>query len=202
MATKLKANRGATFRKGWVWYDGADVVKAITSITRGFHTVVSVTSHGLPSTDIPVALLDVGELTTLDASGSPSFAPKDRILAHALTSDTFSVEVDSTEFAADTGGGYVVYRPPKNLTSYTARMQFRANVNATAILLELTESDGITLGGVEGTIDVVLTDAQTTAFPKNTAVWNIELVAPGPGDVTRFDEGTIEFSPDVNRPVV
>lgn len=204
MATKLKVPRGATFRKGWVWYDGEDVIKPITVITRGFHTEITAPLHGFPSTDIPVALLDVGELNTLDASGNPSFATKNRILAHALDANKFSVEVDSSEFSAYDGtGGYVVYRPPKNLTGYTARMQFRATVNAADILLELTSGNGITLGGAEGTIDMVLTDAQTTAFAKNAGVWNIELTAPVPSlDVTRFDEGTIELTADVNRPVV
>lgn len=202
MTTKLKVPRGATFRKGWVWYDGADVIKDITAIDRGFHTEITAPTHGLPSTDIPVALLDVGELNTLDASGNPSFATKDRILAHVLDASKFSVEVDSTEFTAYTTGGYLVYRPPKNITGYTARMQFRATTKAADVLLELTDTSGITLGGAEGTIDMVMTDVQTTNFPKNSGVWNIELIAPGPGDVTRFDEGTIELTADVNRPAV
>lgn len=203
MATKLKVPRGATFRKGWVWYDGLDVIKPITAIARGFHTVVTSPAHGLPSTDMPVALMDVGELNTLDSSGQPSFATKDRILAHNLTTSTFSVEIDSSDFSLYDGtGGFVVYRPPKNLTGFTARMQFRASASAKDILLELLTGSGITLGGVEGTIDMVMTDAQTTAFPKNYGVWNLELIAPGPGDVTRFDEGTIELSADVNRPAV
>ena len=96
MATKLKVPRGATFRKGWVWYDGADVVKPITSIAKGFHTTITSPAHGLPATNIPVALLDVDELNTLDSSGKPSFETKDRILATVLSPDTFSVEVDSS----------------------------------------------------------------------------------------------------------
>jgi hypothetical protein len=48
---------------------------------------------------------------------------------------------------------------------------------------------------------MVMTDTQTTNFPKNYGVWNMELIAPDDGDVTRFDEGTIELSADVNRPV-
>jgi hypothetical protein len=201
VATKLKVPRGATFRKGWVWYDGADVVKPIASITKGFHTTITATAHGLPATDIPVALLDVGELNTLDSSGNPSFDTKNRILAHVLTPDTFSVEVDSSEFSDYVSGGYLVYRPPKDLTGFSARMQFRASASAADILLELTRVSGITLGGVEGTIDMVMTDTQTTNFPKNYGVWNMELIAPDDGDVTRFDEGTIELSADVNRPV-
>ena len=203
MATKLKVPRGATFRKGWVWYDGADVVKPITSIAKGFHTTITSPAHGLPATNIPVALLDVDELNTLDSSGKPSFETKDRILATVLSPDTFSVEVDSSEFSDYTSGGYLVYRPPKVLTGFSARMQFRASPSAADVLLELTTVSGIILGGVEGTIDMVMTDVQTTSFPKNYGVWNIELIAPGPlGDVTRFDEGTIELSADVNRPAL
>jgi len=202
MATKLKISRGATFRKQWAWYAGDDVVKNITSIVRGFPTVVTVTSHGLPSTDIPVALLDVDELSTLDSTGNPSFATQYRILATKLSTSTFSVEVDSSFFTPYVSGGFLVYLPPRDLTGYVARAQFRTSATSATILLELTtENGGIELGGVEGTIDLLMTDAQTTDFPKAFAEWNIELVAPGPGDVVRFDSGVAKFSPDVNRPV-
>lgn len=203
MATKLKVPRGATFRKGWVWYDGEDIRKDITAIARGFPTVLTAPTHSLTSIDTPVALLNVDELSTVDSSGQPSFATKDRILAHAIDASTFSVEIDSTEFSAYDGvGGRVVHRPPKDLTGYTARMQFRPTISSDLLWLELTELDGITLRGVLGAIDIVLTDVQTTAFPKNFGVWNIELIDPVSEDVTRFDEGTIELSADVNRPVV
>lgn len=207
MATKLKVQRGATFRKAWAWYAGPDSVKGITVVTRGFPTVLTCPSHNLPSSAIPVSLISMGELTTLNSDGAPSFKPADRILAIKTGADTFSIDYDSSEsdaFTAGIGGviGYLVYTPPKDLTGYAARMQFREAVDSADVLLALDEAAGITLGTTEGTIDVELTDTQTTDFPLDAAVWNLELVAPGPGDVTRFDEGTIELSPDVNRPVV
>ena len=66
-----------------------------------------------------------------------------------------------------------MYRPPKVLTGFSARMQFRASPSAADVLLELTTVSGIILGGVEGTIDMVMTDVHTTSFPKNYWVWNI-----------------------------
>ena len=207
MATKLKAARGATFRKSWAWYAGPDAVKPITAVTRGFPTILTCASHNLPSADIPVSLISMGELTTLNSDGAPSFKPADRILASKTGADTFSIDFDSSEsdaFATGLGGiiGYLVYTPPKDLTGYTARLQFREAVDSADVLLALDETDGLDVGTTEGTIDMVLTDTQTTDFPLDSAVWNLELVASGPGDVTRFDEGTLELSPDVNRPVV
>jgi len=209
VATKLIIPRGTTFRRGAIWLAAEDEIDMVDGVTLGFPTIISCPGHSIMHNPIPVALMDLGQLSTLDADGNPSFALQDRILATAI-GDTISVQIDSTSFAPYTSGGYVVLRPPKDLTGYSARMQFRESADDDLPQLEILLGTGITLGGMEGTIDYVLTEAQTEppddvapgeGIVADSGVWNIELIAPGPnGDITRFAEGTFQMTVDVNRP--
>lgn len=86
-----------------------------------------------------------------------------------------------------------------NLTGYTARMQIRQNVKATAVLLDLnTANGGIVLGGAAGTIDLAATAAAMAALTWKNGVYDLELVSPT-GVVTRFLTGSVELSPEVTR---
>jgi hypothetical protein len=58
-----------------------------------------------------------------------------------------------------------------NLTGYTARMQVRTNYDASAVALELTDTNGgITLGGVLGTVVINITPTQTLAMVMSSLV--------------------------------
>lgn len=88
---------------------------------------------------------------------------------------------------------------PIDLTGCTARMQVRSEVESADVLLELTtENGGITLGGTAGTIDLLVTDEDTTAITWEGGVWDLEIVHPD-GTVTRLAEGSISVSPEVTR---
>jgi hypothetical protein len=85
-----------------------------------------------------------------------------------------------------------------NLTGYTARMQARTDVTATTTILSLTQSAGLTLGGVAGTIIIALTATQTTALAAGNYVYDLELASSG-GVVTRLVQGTLTISAEVTR---
>lgn len=86
----------------------------------------------------------------------------------------------------------------RDLTGYTARMQIRPTVASTDVLLSLTNTAGITLGGTAGTIAIVMTDAQTAAFTFTTAVYDLEMITPS-GDVIRLIKGTLTLDKEVTR---
>lgn len=88
-----------------------------------------------------------------------------------------------------TSGGSAV-----NLTGYSARLKLAAAPGETAVL-SLTESSGITLGGVAGTIAVVMTAAQTAALGMDRGVWALELQTGS--TVTRLLEGAFRVSSEV-----
>lgn len=88
---------------------------------------------------------------------------------------------------------------PIDLTGCTARMQVRSDVESPDVLLELTtENSGITLGGTAGTIDLLVSDEDTTAIAWESGVWDLEIVHPD-GTVTRLAEGSVSVSPEVTR---
>lgn len=86
-----------------------------------------------------------------------------------------------------------------DLTGYTARMQIRKKKSSTDFEHEATtENDGITLGGSAGTVEVVISAADTADFEFTRAVYDLELV-DGDGIVTRLVEGDVSVSKEVTR---
>jgi hypothetical protein len=85
-----------------------------------------------------------------------------------------------------------------NLTGYTARMQARDDVTSSTTILSLTQSAGLTLGGVAGTIIIALTATQTAALVAGNYVYDLELASSG-GVVTRLVQGTLAVSAEVTR---
>ena len=87
-----------------------------------------------------------------------------------------------------------------DLTGYSARMQIRSTISAAASLHELTDSNGgIVLGDAAGTIQLLITAADTAAlaFPGKSAVYDLELV--NGTVVTRLLRGTVLLSKEVTR---
>lgn len=86
-----------------------------------------------------------------------------------------------------------------NLTGYTARLHARAALADVATLFELTtENGGIVLGGIAGTIRLLITDLATSALSFEKGVYDLELVS-GAGVVTRLLEGRVLLSKEVTR---
>ena len=85
---------------------------------------------------------------------------------------------------------------PVDLTHYTAKLQVRAAAGADVVLELSTDNGKITLGGLAGTITLVLTPAQTAALTAGTYVYDL-LVKDSSGVVTRLLEGEFEIKPGI-----
>ncbi|WP_146082368.1 hypothetical protein [Rathayibacter sp. AY1C5] len=83
---------------------------------------------------------------------------------------------------------------PVNLTNKTARMQVR-DADGT-VLLTLTDTDGLTLGGVAGTIAIELSSARTTALDFDTANYDLEITE-GTSVVKRLLKGVVTLDQEV-----
>ena len=93
---------------------------------------------------------------------------------------------------------YAIDGDPVDLTTYTARMQVREkHTSKTAIVSLTTENGGITLGDDEGTIDLYITDENTTTIPAKDYVYDIELISSG--EVYRLLEGKFIVTSEVTR---
>lgn len=87
---------------------------------------------------------------------------------------------------------------PFDLTDYTARMQIRTEIDSADVVISLTtENGGITLGGEEGTITLVIL-AEDTADITSDGVYDIEII-DDQDRVFRVLKGKIRLEPEVTR---
>lgn len=87
---------------------------------------------------------------------------------------------------------------PVDLTDRTARMQVRVKHSSTSSILSLTtENSGITLGGVAGTINIVIDADTTSELTPKEYVYDLEIVHND--DVTRLIEGKFIVTPEVTK---
>lgn len=87
---------------------------------------------------------------------------------------------------------------PINLTGYTARMHIRRRLADVDTQLVLTTENGrLVLGGAAGTVRIVMLPVETAALL--SGVYDLELVAPVTGVVTRLMSGKVRVSAEVTR---
>ena len=90
-------------------------------------------------------------------------------------------------------------KAPIDLTGCTARMQVRAEIESSTVLLELTtENSGIAIDGPQGALTLHAPPAATAAIAWQGGVWDLEVAHPN-GDVTRLAQGSISVIPEVTR---
>ena len=80
-----------------------------------------------------------------------------------------------------------------NLTDYTANFGVKREHSDVDEVLSLTESSGLTLGGSAGTIDILITAAQTTEL-SGEYIYSLTLTAPG-DDPEHIVSGRITCTP-------
>ena len=86
-----------------------------------------------------------------------------------------------------------------DLTDAAARMQIRSDVTHDSILHDMTtENGGITLGGVAGTIELYISDTDSTAFTWTKGVYGLEIILAN-GEVRRLLRGKIKAFDETTR---
>ena len=94
---------------------------------------------------------------------------------------------------------YEIEDVPVDLTGYTARMQVREKHTSTRKVLDLTtENGGLATGGAAGTIEILVSESDTTAITAKDYVYDLELVSSS-DIVTRILEGKFLVTPEVTR---
>lgn len=88
---------------------------------------------------------------------------------------------------------------PFDLTGCTARMQARLKVTTADALFSLTtENGGLVLGDVDGTVQILIEPAASSAWAWRKAVYDLEVIYPS-GRVERFLKGSLTVDPEVTR---
>jgi hypothetical protein len=197
-AYDFEVQQGSTFSPMLKYSQPQFVVKTITGLTKSGQAVVTATSHGL-TVDWPVWVVGVGGMEQINHRSDALAIPNKAYFGYFVDANLIRLNVDTTRYSAYVSGGELLYHPPVDLTGFTARMQIRDTVDATAILATLTtENGGITLGGTAGTIALLLTAAQTTLLTFTSAVYDLEIISAG-GVVTRLLSGAVVLSKEVTR---
>jgi hypothetical protein len=93
---------------------------------------------------------------------------------------------------------WLVDDEPVNLTGYTARLQVRESHDSAEPMLDIDSDEEITLGGVLGTIVIVVDDEVTENLTAGNWVYDLELESPA-GAVDRLLEGRAAVTPEVTR---
>lgn len=87
-----------------------------------------------------------------------------------------------------------------NITGYTARMHVRANVTSNTTILVLTTENGrISLGGSAGTVTLNVSAADMANVASGQYVYDLEMVAPVSGVVSRLIQGNFSVRAEVTR---
>ena len=90
-------------------------------------------------------------------------------------------------------------RKPVNLTGYAAKLQVRAFAGSPVLLDANTTNGFITLGTVNGVIEIGIPMATISALTFNTAQHDLVLTHATIG-VFRFIKGKVTFSPGITAP--
>lgn len=87
---------------------------------------------------------------------------------------------------------------PVDLTNYTARSKARASLESNVIIWNLTNGNGITLGGATGEITLTISAADTADYePGAVYVYDLELI--NGTTITRLIQGQVTVSGEVTR---
>lgn len=87
---------------------------------------------------------------------------------------------------------------PYDLTGHTARMQVRRTIeSSTAMITLTTENGGISLGGNDGRITILMSDEDTSSLT-SSGVYDLEIIDGG-GAVSRVVQGEFVLSLEVTR---
>jgi hypothetical protein len=91
-------------------------------------------------------------------------------------------------------------RSAYNITGYTARMQVRAETDSEDVVLELTTENGrLNVYGTQGRVDLTVPASVMTSIPADKYVYDLEVIAPVSGIVTRLTQGNFVVRPEVTR---
>lgn len=194
--TKMIIKQGASFQDVIRWETDQWQYKAITGITKAAPAVVTAAGHGL--TDgwraAIVSVKGMREINSeVDDNGVPeTFNPITYIDANSISVN----EINAAEFSTYTSGGYLQFRAPHDLASYTARMKIKDRIGGTELLSLTTENGRITIDAAAKTITRTITAADTALITWKTGVYDLELVSPG-GIVTAIDSGTVSIQQEI-----
>lgn len=193
---KLAIERGKTFSQVVRWEVQPFLFAAISAMAQAAPAGVTTTgAHGIPD-GWRVAVVGAKGNTGLNAENNP---PKGKDFRPATVLSATGIEFNefnSTGFPAYTGGGYLQWYTPQDLTDYIARLTIKDRVGGT-VLLALTSAAGdIVIDNTAKTITITISATDTADFTWSKGVYDLEMESDT-GVVTALMAGTVSVSTEV-----
>jgi len=188
----LKVYQGSTFRETLRWESALKVYSPITNISKSAPMVVTAAGHGVP---VGWRVKISGALGMKEANTGDTYLTTSEVTTNSVTFNA----INALNYTTYTGGGVLEYNQPVDLAGYTARMQIRAKLDDTAVIKELTTTNGgIIIDNTAKTIQMYISATDTAALSFQNAVYSLELVGSG-GEVTQLVNGTLTLVREVTR---
>lgn len=86
-----------------------------------------------------------------------------------------------------------------NVTNYTARMQIRETIYATAYVYQALSGGDITVGGADGKFTLSIPAATTAAWTFASGVYDIEIISPAGKVIGLVGVSRVTTLPEVTR---
>lgn len=175
---------------------------AITGMAKTAPLRVTAPSHGIPDLWY-VAVIDARGMTEMNAADSNKIRDSEFHQITVIDANTVDfLDISSASFSAYTGGGYLAFYVPMDLSGYTsARMDVKRRVGGD-VELALNTTDGtLDIEAASNTVWIRLDDTDLAALPAREHVFDIELISATAVDAICSADSVFEVLPEVTTSV-
>ena len=198
----LSVRRGASEDIALRLETSAKKFAAITGMSKTAPLRVTASGHGIPDMWY-AAVIDARGMTEMNAADSNKIRESEFHQITAIDANTVDfLEISSGGFKTYTGGGYLAYYEPLDLSGYTsARMDVKRRVGGD-VELALNTTDGtLEIEAATHSVWIRLDDTDLAALPAREYVFDIELVSATAIDAICSAESVFEVLPEVTTSV-
>ena len=198
----LSVRRGASEDIALRLETSAKKFAAITGMSKTAPLRVTASGHGIPDMWY-AAVIDARGMTEMNAADSNKIRESEFHQITAIDANTVDfLEISSAGFETYTGGGYLAYYEPLDLSGYTsARMDIKRRVGGDVDLALNTTDGTLEIEASSNTVWIRLDDTTLDALPAREYVFDIELVSATAIDAICSAESVFEVLPEVTTSV-
>lgn len=190
----LIIKRGATFLRKIRFEQLPHRYLPISAISQSAPCCITCPAHGVQPGQ-RVAVVSVIGMREINAGNPPQQSEYWR--ATVVDDDTLELnELNSADFSAYKGGGYVQCYTLLDVTGMTARMAFKDKIGGDEFFRLSSDNGGIVVSPTDQYITLHIDAVQSATLDKRIAVADLELVDAS-GQIVR----TIEFAPAIRGEV-
>ena len=175
---------------------------AIAGMSKTAPLRVTAPSHGIPDMWY-VAVIDSRGMTEMNAADSNKIRESEFHQIMVIDANTVDfMEISSASFKTYTGGGYLAYYEPIDLTGYTsARMDIKRRVGGDVELSLNTANGTLEIEASTHSVWIRLDDTDLAALPAREYVFDIELIRAGGIDAICSADSVFKVLPEVTTSV-